>query len=311
MSYPATQDEDYPRMTPAVQVLLAINIAIFFLQSTILNSSDTQAALAFTYNDLPRRWWSVATYMFVHASLLHVALNMYTLWIFGPRLEHRWGSRKFTVFYLLSGLGGLVLYALFFRDSGYLLLGASGAIFGVMGAYALLWPKQEVYLFLAVPMKVLTLVLILVGFNLAMGVASMAGGGGDVAYFAHLGGFIVAWLYLRTPSSVSIEQLRQRISQVPDTEDPPRAIPRTLPRQRERVDEVDEVVAKSKALAAKRPTAVVPARKASRELKAEDVNRVLDKISAEGLDSLTADERSVLEEMSRRLNREPRAGNRD
>jgi hypothetical protein len=150
---------------------------------------------------------------------------------------------------------------------------------------------------------VLTLVLLLVGYNLAMGVFGLAaGGGGNVAYFAHLGGFIVAWLYMRTPPSVSIEQLRQRISQVPDADDPPRAIPRALPRSRERVEEVDEIVAKSKALAAKRPAVVTPARKlAPRDLKAEDVNRVLDKISAEGLDSLTSEERSVLEEMSRRL----------
>jgi hypothetical protein len=152
-------------------------------------------------------------------------------------------------------------------------------------------------------MRVLTLVLLLVGFNLAMGVFTLVGGTGtNVAYFAHLGGFVVSWLYMRTPPAVSIEQLRQRISQVPDSEDPPRAIPRALPRSRERVEEVDEIVAKSKALAAKRPTAVTPARKlASRDLKAEDVNRVLDKISAQGLESLTSEERSILEEMSRRL----------
>ena len=89
---------------------------------------------------------------------------------------------------------------------------------------------------------------------------------------------------------------------MPDTEEPPRAIPRALPRSRERVDEVDEIVAKSKAVAAKRPTAVTPIQKASlRDLKADDVNRVLDKISAEGLDSLSADERRILEEMSRKL----------
>jgi hypothetical protein len=135
-----------------------------------------------------------------------------------------------------------------------------------------------------------------------MGLFSLAGSGTNIAYFAHLGGFIVAWLYMRTPPAVSIEQLRQRISQVPDTDDPPRAIPRALPRSRERVEEVDEIVAKSKALAAKRPAAVAPARKhAPRDLKADDVNRVLDKISAEGLDSLTSEERSILEEMSRRL----------
>jgi membrane associated rhomboid family serine protease len=302
MTYPATNDQEYPRMTSAVQALIAINVVILFLQMTVVPSEAMQGALGFNFASAPSRWWTVLTYMFVHHDFWHLFWNMYALFLFGPRLEHLWGTKKFSFFYLLSGLGGLICYSLFFRDSGALLLGASGAIFGVMGAYALQWPKQEVYLFWVLPMRVLTLVLILVGFNLAMGVFGLAGGGTDVAYFAHLGGFIVAWLYMRTPPSVSIEQLRQRISQVPDTEDPPRAIPRALPRSRERVEEVDEIVAKSKAIAAKRPAAITPARKAApRDLKAEDVNRVLDKISAEGLDSLTSEERGILEEMSRKL----------
>ena len=305
MSYPATNEEEYPRMTSAVQALIAINVAILFLQYTIVSSSDMQSALGFNFATAPTRWWTAVTYMFVHRDFWHLFWNMYALFIFGPRLEHLWGPKKFVLFYFLSGLGRLVCYTLFFRDSGALLLGASGAIFGVMGAYALQWPKQEVYLFWVVPMRVMTLVMLLVGFNLVMGLFGLAGGGTNIAYFAHLGGFIVAWLYMRTPASVSIDQLRQRISQVPDADDPPRAIPRALPRSRERVEEVDEIVAKSKAIAAKRPTAVTPARKvASRDLKAEDVNRVLDKISAEGLDSLTSEERSILEEMSRRLRKQ-------
>jgi membrane associated rhomboid family serine protease len=305
MTYPATNDQEYPRMTSAVQALIAINVVILFLQMTIVQPDAMQSALGFSFANAPSRWWTVVTYMFVHHDFWHLFWNVYALFLFGPRLEHLWGTKKFSVFYLASGLGGLICYSLFFRDSSALLLGASGAIFGVMGAYALQWPKQEVYLFWVLPMRVLTLVLLLVGFNLAMGVFGLAGGGTDVAYFAHLGGFVVAWLYMRTPPSVSIEQLRQRISQVPDAEDPPRAIPRALPRSRERVEEVDEIVAKSKAIAAKRPAAIQPARKAApRDLKADDVNRVLDKISAEGLDSLTSEERGILEEMSRRLRRE-------
>jgi len=305
MSYPATNDQDYPRMTSAVQALIAINVVILFLQMTVVPPEAMQSALGFSFAAAPTHWWTIVTYMFVHLGLMHALVNMYTLYVFGPRLEHLWGAKKFLVFYFLSGLGGLICYTLFFRDSGSLLIGASGAIFGVMCAYALQWPKQEMLLMFVIPMRVMTLVLLLVGYNLAMGLFGLVGGGTDVAYFAHLGGFIVAWLYMRTPPSVSIEQLRQRISQVPDSEDPPRAIPRALPRSRERVEEVDEIVAKSKALAAKRPAAATPTRKLpSRDLKAEDVNRVLDKISAEGLDSLTSEERSILEEMSRRLRKQ-------
>ncbi|HKO16811.1 MAG TPA: rhomboid family intramembrane serine protease [Gemmatimonadaceae bacterium] len=302
MSFPATTDQDYPRLTPAVQVLVAINVAILFLEATVLRASLVEPALGFSFAAAPLRPWTVVTYMFVHQGFWHLALNMYALLLFGPRLEHTWGTKKFTWFYLASGFGALVCYSLFFRDSGTLLMGASGAVFGVMGAYALQWPREEIYLFFVLPMRVLTLVLALVGLELAMGVFGLAGGGGTVAHFAHVGGFLVAWMYLRTPSAVSIEQLRQRISQVPDTEDPPRAIPRSLPRSRERVDDVDEIVAKSKAVAAKRPAATTPARKpGASEARPDEVNRVLDKISAHGLESLTKDERRVLEEMSRRL----------
>src|SRR5690349_4842621 len=210
MTYPATSnDQDYPRMTSAVQALIAINVAIFFLQLTIVRPDVMQSALGFNFASAPSRWWTVVTYMFVHADFWHVFLNMYTLFIFGPRLEHHWGTKRFVFFYFFSGLGALIFYTLFFRDSGASLIGASGAIFGVMGAYALQWPKQEVYLFWVLPMRVMTLVLLMVGFNLAMGLFSLPGGGTNIAYFAHLGGFVVAWLYMRTPPAVSIEQLRQ------------------------------------------------------------------------------------------------------
>lgn len=302
MSYPATTDQDYPRLTPAVQALIAINVAILFLEATILRASVVEPMLGFNFGAAPSRPWTVLTYMFVHQGVWHLFVNMYTLFIFGPRLEHTWGSKKFVWFYLLSGFGALICYSLFFRDSSHLLMGASGAIFGVMGAYALQWPREEIYLFFVLPMRVMTLVLLLLGFNLAMGLFALAGGGTDVAYFAHLGGFVVAWLYLRTPPAVSIEQLRQRIAQVPDTEEPPRAIPRSLPRTRDRVEDVDEIVAKSKALAAKRPAAIVPSRKSDgAEAKPDEMNRVLDKISAQGMESLTSDERRLLEEMSRKL----------
>ena len=134
MSYPATNEQDYPRMTAAVQALIAINVGIYFLQATIFQPETIQGALGFDFLTLPSRWWSVASYMFVHNDFWHVFWNMYALFIFGPRLEHLWGPKKFAFFYFLSGLGGLICYTLFFRDSGALLLGASGAIFGVMGA---------------------------------------------------------------------------------------------------------------------------------------------------------------------------------
>jgi membrane associated rhomboid family serine protease len=133
MTYPATSNEqDYPRMTSAVQALIAINVAIFFLQITIVNQDAMRGALGFTFAAAPTRWWTVVTYMFVHADFWHVFLNMYTLFVFGPRLEHLWGPKRFVSFYFLSGLGALIFYTLFFRDSGSAL--AQAGSLPVLGA---------------------------------------------------------------------------------------------------------------------------------------------------------------------------------
>jgi hypothetical protein len=223
---------------------------------------------------------------------------MYGLFLFGPRVERTMGTKKFTWFYLLCGLGGVVFEMLFIRSGT--LIGSSAAVFGVMTAYAMQWPDDEIYLMFVLPMRVRTLVVALLVFNLVMGIAATGPTGGvNITYVAHLGGVIAAYIYLRMSASTGMDQVRQRVANLPDADEPPRAIPRNLPR-RERGDETDDIVAKSKAIAAKRVTALTPASR-RREAKADEVNRVLDKISEHGIDSLTSDERKVLEEMSRRL----------
>ena len=88
MNASATDEYDIPRLTPAVQWIIAINVAVFFLQLTVVRPADMVAALAFkSPGDLTQRPWTIATYMFVHAGFLHLAFNMWTLWLFGPRLE--------------------------------------------------------------------------------------------------------------------------------------------------------------------------------------------------------------------------------
>jgi hypothetical protein len=221
---------------------------------------------------------------------------MYGLYVFGPRIEHQLGSKKFAWFYLLCGLGGVAFEMLFMRGAG--LIGASAAVFGVMTAYAMQWPDDEVYLMFVLPMRVRTLVVGLFVFNLVMGIVG-TGDGANIAYLAHVGGVVAAYVYMRMAASTGIDQVRQRVANLPDADEPPRAIPRNMPR-RERVDEVDDIVAKSKAIVAKRTPALTPSPR-RREAKSDELNRVLDKISEHGIESLTSDERKVLEEMSKRL----------
>jgi membrane associated rhomboid family serine protease len=299
-SFLTAEESEAPRITPAVRWIIALNVGIYFLQVTVLGPG-VERLLGFQASDLPGAWWRALTYMFVHGGLLHLVGNMYMLWLFGPRVEHEWSAGGFTRYYLWCGLGGWLAHVLFIREG--LLVGASGAVYGVMLAYAMRWPSQELYLFGAVPVKVKWL---FVGYLAVDVLYGLLGGGaaGGVARFAHIGGAAAGWLYLRTPSGQQIDRLRQRVAQVPDLPDEtPRAIPRSGPRPRERGNEVDEIVAKSKALAATRRPPAPPAPKpaASGNRKADELNLVLDKISEQGLGSLTNEERRLLEEMSRKL----------
>jgi membrane associated rhomboid family serine protease len=292
----ASAADDPQRLTLAVQVIIAINLAVMFVQITVFN--DTYPSLiAFDSSALPAHWFTAFTYMFAHAGVWHLLANMYGLFLFGPRVERAFGTKKFTWFYLLCGLGGVVFQMLFIRSGT--LIGSSAAVFGVMTAYAMQWPEDEVYLMFVLPMGVRTLVVGLVVFNLVMGVsATGATGGVSIAYFAHMGGAIAAYIYMRMSVSTGMDQVRQRVANLPDADEPPRAIPRNLPR-RERGDEVDDIVAKSKAIVAKRVVAATPTPR--REAKSEELNRVLDKISEHGIASLTSEERRVLEESSQLL----------
>jgi len=279
-----------------VQALIAINIAVTFVQFTVFGDSYP-SLLAFDASALPGRWFTALTYMFAHAGAWHLLANMYGLFLFGPRVERSLGTKRFTWFYLLCGLGGVVFQMLFIRSG--VLIGASAAVFGVMTAYAMQWPDDELALLFTVPMRSRTLAAGMFGFNIVLGLIGTNVDGMNLAYFAHIGGALVAYIYVRMGASTAMDQVRQRVANLPDADEPPRAIPRNLPR-RERGDEVDDIVAKSKAIASKRVVTATPVAR-RRDPKAEELNRVLDKISEQGIDSLTSDERKTLEDASKSL----------
>jgi membrane associated rhomboid family serine protease len=304
------EPQNPPQLTRAVQALVAINVAMLFLQWTVVSDADAFAVLGFQAGSLQRTLWSALTYMFVHYNVWHLTLNMYVLLAFGPRLETAMGTRAFTLYYLWCGLGGAVAHMLFIRSG--LLVGSSAGALGILFAYWQQWPDEEVSLFGVMRMRPWTALILLGGVILgvgAVGAGAEVAGGVRMAYLAHVGGIAFAWLYMRTPPAASIERFRQRISPAPDysQDETPRAIPRTLPRSRSGTqrDDVDEIVAKSKAVAAQQPrpatrVLVTPAPR-PREERVAELDRVLDKISLEGLDSLTSDERAVLDEMAKRL----------
>lgn len=294
---------DYPEeqrfgITPAVAWLLAINIGVFFVQLTIFGERNVFNALGFASAEMPAGWWTIGTYMFVHAGLAHLAFNMFALWTFGPRVEAEWGTRGFTAFYLWSGLGGALTHLVLVRSG--VLVGASAAIYGVMLAFAMRWPDEEVLVFGIIPMKTKWFVTWMVVINLLLAMASQSGGtGSGIAAIAHLGGLLFAWVYIKGPGSGGIERFRRRVAAVPDDQDEmPRAVPKPQPRTRDSsVSRTDAVVAKSMAATPK----LLPPKVDSRKRRSEELNRVLDKISQSGVQSLSPDERTILERFSREL----------
>jgi membrane associated rhomboid family serine protease len=298
--YEATLSPETPRITRAVQWLLALNVGVYFLQVTLLSPGAVFSTLGLDPARFPHSWWTIVSYMFVHAWLTHLAFNMFTLWMFGPRLEQAWGTRAFVQFYLWCGVGGAVAHLLLARDTT--VIGASGAISGILVAYALHWPDEEVYLFGVIPMKSRWLIAAMIAMNIVFALSPSSG----IDWTAHVGGMAFGWLFLKLYSLGGLDRVRGWVSSVPDeSEDMPRAVPRVRSRMRDRARGVDEVVARSNAVVLResKPLQHTPKLETPKEYAAR-VNSVLDKISQKGIESLSGDERRLLEDMSRKLRRE-------
>ena len=300
----AYDEFEQSRSTNAVYWLIGLCVGVFFVQATLTGNANMASWFGYGSGDIDdRRYWTVLSYMFVHGGFVHLGLNMWTLWLFGRRVELAWGSSAFSWFYIWCGFTGWLAHYMLQKPGG-ILVGASAAILGVAVAFASRWPDDEVLLFGVVPMKVRWLVFFMAVINVAMAIIDYGGMGGT-AYAAHLGGMAGAWIYLRAPSTQSIDRFRRRIAPAPDYGDEsPRPVPRNSPRPRDRdAREVDDIVAQSKAAIARaRPTApqaIAPT--VALPTAASAMDAVLDKIAAEGMNSLTTAERLLLEEWSKKL----------
>jgi membrane associated rhomboid family serine protease len=187
-------------LTPWVQRLLVANIAVFLL--TALNPR-LGSALALVPALLLERPWTLVTYMFVHAGLGHLFFNMLALYFFGPRLELRLGSRSFLGLYMVSGVSGALLS--FVLTPYAALVGASGAIFGVMLGFARLWPRERIYIWGVLPVEAWVFILLMALLSLFGGIGL---GDPGVAHFAHLGGIVGGYAFLRWAEWRSQRRLR-------------------------------------------------------------------------------------------------------
>ena len=183
-----------PPLQPVTRALLLINVAVFFLARLFDGGIESIFALwPLGTNFLP---WQVATYAFLHGSFEHLFFNMLGLWMFGSELERIWGEKRFLQFYaasvLAAALAQLVVTAV--MGSVYPTVGASGGLFGLLFAFAVMFPNRVILLFFVIPMKARYLVALYGLLELYQGVYVMNSG---VAHFAHLGGMVGGFLMIR------------------------------------------------------------------------------------------------------------------
>ena len=187
----------YGQLPQATINLIIVN-AIMFL-ATLINQDFMIRTFAMFPPESPLfRWWQIITHMFMHGGFWHILFNMYTLFLFGMVVERTIGTKKFLVYYFLCGLGAAALHIGVQSLSGASLyvptLGASGAVYGVLLAYAYLFPDSKLtMLFPPVTLSAKWMVLIFLGIELITGITGTAEG---VAHFAHLGGALMGWLLM-------------------------------------------------------------------------------------------------------------------
>ena len=279
----AWQDRPYHREGPSnpfsariggssmVAWLLGINAGVFLLNNILLGSTRGDGLS-------PAHWghfsvakgvfglqvWRWVTYQFLHASFGHVLFNMIGLYFFGPMMERWWGSRRFLAFYLLCGIGGAGLFSLltFVPDviglsSQSPMVGASGALFGILVGCAVLYPNQQVMLLIPpIPMKMRTMAIVFLGLAMLSLMAGAKNAGGEAA---HLGGALLGWLMIRNPGWLNfanggLPDFSEKIKQGRDT------------RRRDNRDKDDA-----------------------------EIDRILDKVRNKGLASLSNKEKKTLQ----------------
>jgi len=270
----------FPSLTPWVKRLIVANVAVFVVTTYFVPGLANVLAFYPHLAYIVRMPWTFVTYMFVHAGWSHIIFNMISLWFFGPRVEDQMGGRRFIALYFVAGLGGALLSLALSQVAPYPIVGASGAIFGVELVYATFWPHDRIYIWGAIPVEARWLVIGQTVYSIFGGFGGLGSFGGGVAHFAHLGGYVGAFLYLRWIDFRSPRRAYQRkLDEATFGKRPPLALAGDA-----------EEIARWEAI----PRAGLHA------MNIEEIDRVIAKAKTSGVRSLTADERAFLHRMSLR-----------
>ena len=255
-----------PSLFPdAIKILVSVNFGIFILQTL----SGTENLLFQLFGLVPKLVWSQQmiwqpfTYLFFHGGVWHVLINMFVLWMFGSELERLWGKNRFLKYYFLTGVGSGIVTMLFGLNSTVAIVGASGAVYGVLLAYGLTYPNRTIYLYGIIPIKSIWFV---IGIGIIAFFSSFDDGS-QISHLTHLSGMVIGYFMLKR--SIRWKDLWFRIRK------------KTVEFQ---IQQKERKTSK-------------------RQRIERDLNQILDKIHRDGLENLTPEEQERLYDSSRALSR--------
>ena len=251
--------------TDAIKILVSVNFGIFLLQTM----ARTEGLFFPLFGLVPKMVWSEFmlwqpfTYLFFHGGVWHVLINMFVLWMFGSELERLWGKERFLKFYFVTGVGAGLVTMLFGLNSMTPIVGASGAVYGILLAYGLTYPNRTVYLYGIIPIKSLWFV---IGIGIIAFMSSFDNVS-QISHLTHLTGMVIGYLMLKRP--VRLYDLWFSIRK--------RTLEYKIQQEEKKTSHQQEIE--------------------------RNIDSILDKINREGFDSLTEEEHDRLYKGSQSLSR--------
>jgi membrane associated rhomboid family serine protease len=269
---------NFRNMPLAIKILILVNIVVFVIGMVVKESSFFQHTFGLVPQDVlvGRKIWQPFTYLFLHGNFMHLLFNMFALWMFGMPVESQWGAKEFLKFYFLCGLGAAAASIALAPNSVVPTIGASGPVYGMLVAFAMLYPDAVVYLYFLIPVKAAHMAIL---FGLIEFFAGASGSNPGIARFAHLGGMVTGYIYIRWWWVIKLKT-KALFSGISSGEGVVRRAPRRVP--------VSRPAQASEEMA---------------EAQMAEVDRILDKILVSGLDSLTDEEKAVMRRYSERKGR--------
>jgi len=183
--------------TEVIKVLIIVNTIVFLFRVIAKNQLDLAQIFGLSAETVWPMVWQPATYMFIHADFFHIFMNMFVLWMFGSEMESLWGREGFIKYYFITGIGSGLVWLLFNINKPFtILIGASGAIYGLLLAYGLMFPNRKILIYFLFPVKVKYFVVFL---GIMAFISSMGTSGSNISHVTHLSGMVIGYIYIKSP----------------------------------------------------------------------------------------------------------------